>query len=402
MNFTHGYSTDLNMRVIRITDKKTRRDFLRTARIIYRDDNTWVCPLDNDIEAVFDPDRNPYFAHGEAERWILVDDNSKLIGRIAAFIDKKLAYSYDQPTGGMGFFECINDKPSAFMLFDTAREWLRSRGMEAMDGPINFGETDKYWGLLVNGFTHPSFDIAYNHPYYQDLLESYGFMTWYKMEGFHFDIKKPLPERFQKIAEWVAAKPGYEFRHFKWKEREKFANDFARVFNEAWASFKINFEPLEHEYIMGVLNKAKAILDEEFIWLAYFNGEPIGIYLMFPDFNQILKHLNGRLDPVSIVKFFYLKSRKTMTRARGVLMGVIPKFQGLGIESAFILNLRKVFDRKPHYNEIEFSWVGDFNPKMRKIFISVGSVPVKNYITYRYLFDRTREFKRYPVPAIKD
>jgi len=401
VNFIHDYSTDLNMRVIRVTDKKTRRDFLRTARIIYRDDKTWVCPLDNDIEAVFDPDRNPYFAHGEAERWILVDDNSKLIGRIAAFIDKKLAYSYDQPTGGMGFFECINDKTSAFMLFDTTREWLRSRGMEAMDGPINFGETDKYWGLLVNGFSHPSFDIAYNHPYYQDLFESYGFMTWYKMEGFHFDIKKPLPERFQKIAEWVAAKPGYEFRHFKWKEREKFAKDFARVFNEAWASFKINFEPLEHEYIMGVLNKAKAILDEEFIWLAYFNGEPIGIYLMFPDFNQILKHLNGRLDPVSIVKFFYLKSRKTMTRARGVLMGVIPKFQGLGIESAFILNLRKVFDSKPHYTEIEFSWVGDFNPKMRKIFISVGSVPVKNYITYRYLFDRTMEFKRYPVPAIK-
>jgi len=402
VNFIHDYSTDLNMRVIRVTDKKTRRDFLRTARIIYRDDKTWVCPLDNDIEAVYDPDRNPYFAHGEAERWILVDDNSKLIGRIAAFIDKKLAYSYDQPTGGMGFFECINDKTSAFMLFDTTREWLRSRGMEAMDGPINFGETDKYWGLLVNGFSHPSFDIAYNHPYYQDLFESYGFMTWYKMEGFHFDIKKPLPERFQKIAEWVAAKPGYEFRHFKWKEREKFAKDFARVFNEAWASFKINFEPLEHEYIMGVLNKAKAILDEEFIWLAYFNGEPIGIYLMFPDFNQILKHLNGRLDPVSIVKFFYLKSRKTMTRARGVLMGVIPKFQGLGIESAFILNLRKVFDSKPHYTEIEFSWVGDFNPKMRKIFISVGSVPVKNYITYRYLFDRTMEFKRYPVPAIKD
>jgi hypothetical protein len=123
---------------------------------------------------------------------------------------------------------------------------------------------------------------------------------------------------------------------------------------------------------------------------------------MFPDFNQILKHLNGRLDPFSIIKFFYLKNRKTMTRARGVLMGVIPKYQGLGIESAFILHLRKVFDRKPHYTEIEFSWVGDFNPKMRKIFISVGSVPVKNYITYRYLFDRTREFKRYPIPETKE
>jgi hypothetical protein len=90
-----------------------------------------------------------------------------------------------------------------------------------------------------------------------------------------------------------------------------------------------------------------------------------------------------------------------MTRAKGLLMGVIPKSQGLGIESAFIYKLIDVFKRKPHYTEIEFSWVADFNPKMRKIFISVGSVPVKNYITYRYLFDRAKEFKRYPIMEAK-
>jgi hypothetical protein len=390
------------MTIIKVIDRKTKKDFLRTAKEIYKDDKTWVCPLDKDIDAVFDPSKNTYYGHGEAERWIMVDNKNNLTGRIAAFIDTNLSNSYEQPTGGMGFFECVNDKPSAFLLYDTAKEWLRSKGMEAMDGPINFGETDKYWGLLVEGFTHPSFDIAYNHPYYQDLFESYGFKTYYKMEGFHLDITKPLPERFLKIAEWVSVKPGYEFRNFTWKDQDKYTKDFAKVFNEAWSSFKVNFEPLEHEYIRGVLRKAKAILDEEFIWFAYFNGEPIGIYLMFPDFNQILKHLNGRLDMFSIIKFVYLKSRKTMTRARGVLMGVIPKFQGLGIESAFILHLRKVFDRRPHYKEIEFSWVADFNPKMRKIFISVGSVPVKNYITYRYLFDRTREFKRYPIPETKE
>jgi hypothetical protein len=270
-----------------------------------------------------------------------------------------------------------------------------------MDGPINFGETDKYWGLLVGGFTHPSFEVPYNHPYYQDLFESYGFRTYYKMEGFHLDITKPLSERFQKIAEWVSNKPGYEFHHFTWKDQEKFTRDFAEVFNEAWASFKVHFEPLEAEYINGVLRKAKAIIDEEFIWLAYFEKKPVAIYLMFPDLNQILKHLNGKLDLFSMIKFLYLKKRNTMTRAKGLLMGVIPKYQGLGIESAFILKVREVFSRKPHYHEVEFSWVADFNPKMRKIFISVGSVPVKNYITYRYLFDRTKEFKRYPIPEIK-
>lgn len=389
------------MIITRVSDKKTRKQFLDTARIIYKNDPVWVCPFDNEIEAIFDPAKNPYFKHGEVERWILTDDNNILTGRIAAFIDFNMAKSYDQPTGGIGFFECINDKSASTLLFDTAREWLRSRGMEAMDGPINFGETDKYWGLLVGGFTHPSFEVPYNPPYYQELFEAYGFNTYYKMEGFHLDITKQLDERFLKIAEWVSKKPGYEFHHFTWKDQEKFTRDFAEVFNEAWASFKINFEPLEAEYINGVLKKAKAIIDEEFIWLAYFEGKPIAIYLMFPDMNMILKHLNGKLDLLSMIKFLYLKKKNTMTRAKGLLMGVIPKYQGHGIESAFILKVREVFKRKPHYTEVEFSWVADFNPKMRKIFISVGSVPAKNYITYRYLFDRNKEFKRYPIPEIK-
>jgi hypothetical protein len=376
--------------------------FLDTARIIYRNDKTWVCPLDNDIRAVFDPARNPYHKHGVVERWVLTDEKKKLIGRVAAFVDFNLANTYDQPTGGMGFFECINDMEAAFLLFNTAKNWLMEKGMEAMDGPINFGETDKYWGLLVNGFTHPSFDVVYNHQYYQNMFESYGFQVFYKMEGFHLDITKPLPERIAKIAEWIFNKPGYEFRHFTWKNEKQLTLDFAEVFNQAWASFKVNFDPLEPEYIRQTLKKAKPILDGEMIWLAYFEGKPIAIYLMFPDLNQIAKHLNGKLHLFNLLKFLWLKQRKTMTRARGMLMGVIPQYQKHGIESAFILNLQKIFKKKPHYTEIEFSWVGDFNPKMRKIFVSVGSIPVKNYITYRYLFDRTKEFKRYPIPDIKN
>lgn len=385
------------MNIIRITDRKTRKRFHDTARVIYKNDPVWVCPLDKDIEAIFDPDRNPYFQHGEVDRWILEDNNGKLIGRIAAFIDHNLARTYEQPTGGMGFFECINNQHAANILFDTASEWLKERGMEAMDGPVNFGETDKYWGLLVDGFTHPSFDVPYHPPYYRELFENYGFGVWYNMEGFHLDITKPLSERFRKIAEWVAAKPGYSFNHFTWRDQDKFTADFAEVFNQAWASFKTNFEPLKQEYIKEVLRTAKPIVEEEFIWVAYHNDKPIAIYLMFPDVNQIFKHLNGKMHLYNMIKFLWLKKRKTMTRAKGLLMGVIPKFQNLGIESAFILHVREVFKRKPHYTEVEFSWVADYNPKMRKIFISVGSVPVKRYSCYRYLFDRTKEFKRYPI-----
>ena len=390
------------MRIAEVTDRKSRKAFLRVPRIIYLDEPTWVCPLDKEIESIFDPKKNVYFKHGEVTRWVLFNQTGQLVGRVAAFIDRNTASKYGQPTGGMGFFECINDVEAARLLFDTAKSWLQDRDMEAMDGPINFGETDKYWGLLVDGFTHPSYEIAYNHPYYQDLFESYGFRTYFKQEGFHLDITEPLPPRFKRIAEWVAQKPEYEFKHLEWKNADQFIQDFVTVFNEAWVSFKENFEPLEVSYIKKTLKKAKAIIDEKFVWIAYNQGKPIAIYLMYPDVNMILKHLNGKLTLPAMLKFLYLKKRKTITRARGVLMGVIPKFQGHGVEAGIILKLVKVFEKKPHYTEIEFSWVGDFNPKMKKIFLSVGCKPVKHYITYRYMFDPEAEYKRCPIPGTED
>ena len=386
------------MTITEISDRKSKRAFLQVPKILYKNDQFWVCPFDKEIEAIFDSSKNDYFRHGSVTRFILKDKNGSLIGRIAAFIDTNTADSFDQPTGGIGFFECINSREAAGLLFNTAKQWLEKRGMEAMDGPVNFGETDKYWGLLVDGFTHPSYEVPYNFPYYQELFENYGFKTYFNHEGFHLDITKPLPERFEKIATWLANKPEYTFEHFQFKQMKKFISDFAEVFNQAWASFKENFEPLEPEYIMETLKKAKAIIEEDFIWIAYHDKRPVAIYLMYPDVNQILKYLDGRMHLWNKIRFLFLKYRKTMTRAKGVLMGVIPEFQGRGIEAAIILQLQEVFKRKNHFTEIEFSWVADFNPKMKKIFLSVGSIPVKSYKTYRYLFDRNKPFKRYPIP----
>ncbi len=390
--------TGKTMKIEPVCDRRSRKDFLDVARFIYREDETWVCPLDREINAIFDPGENIYFRHGEAVRWILRNGQGKAIGRIAAFINRKANEMLDRSAGGIGFFECTNDHEAARLLFDAGKEWLKERGMEAMDGPVNFGETDKYWGLLIDGFTHPSYEIAYNPPYYRELFEHYGFRTYYRQEGFHLNVRKPLPERLGRIAEWVAGKSGYEFRHFRWKDQHEMVRDFAEVFNITWPTFKPDFTPLKPEYIHKTLKKARAIIEEEFIWIAYHKGMPIAIYLMYPDVNQILKHLNGKLHLLNKLRFLYLKHGNTMTRARGVLMGVIPEYQGRGIEAAIILKLAEVFRSKPHYREIEFSWVGDFNPKMRKVFLNVGSVSAKHYITYRYLFNREAEFRRYPIP----
>jgi GNAT superfamily N-acetyltransferase len=387
------------MDLIEIKDKRTRKEFLDIARLIYKDDENWVCPLDTDIEGVFDPDQNPYFKHGTAKRWLLKDQSGSLIGRIAAFVDYNSLNDNDQPTGACGFFECIDDTNAANILFNAAKEWLETKKVEAMDGPVNFGETDKYWGLLVDGFTQPAYNVAYNPPYYQNLFESYGFKIYYKQEGFHFDIKKPISERFKKIAERLSNKPEYSFEHFKFEKFEKHVADFTEVFNAAWASFKKDFEPLNTDYVRKFITDAKVILEEKFVWLAYNEGKPIAIYLMIPDVNQIFKSFNGKLTLWNKLRLLYWVKTKKITRAKGILMGVIPQFQSKGIESAFILQLEKVFSTMPHYTELEFSFVADYNPPMRKLWLAVGAEPAKHYITYRYLFDRTAEFKRYPIPV---
>ena len=128
--------------------------------------------------------------------------------------------------------------------------------------------------------------------------------------------------------------------------RTSMIDDFVKVYNEAWASFKIHFEPLEADYMKGVLKKARIFIDEEFIWLAYFEGKPIAIFLMYPDLNQILKHLDGKMNLLNMIKFLYLKKRKTMTRLKVLLMGVIPKYQGLGYRIGFYCQFAESTEEK--------------------------------------------------------
>ncbi len=381
------------MKLIEVTNRKTRRQFLDMVELVYSGDHVYVRPLDKEIEAVFDPLQNTFFNHGEASRWILLNDRKKVIGRVAAFINNRKAYSFSQPTGGMGFFECINDRDAAFLLFDQARSWLSDRGMQAMDGPINFGENDAFWGLLIEGFTHPGIGMSYNPPYYRDFFESYGFRFYFEQVSNHLDMTKPFPERFWKIADWSMKKPELHFRHLELKKSDQFIRDVKEIYDDAW-KFHESFTPMDSETLRKGLEKAKDFVDPEMIWLAYYHEEPVAFLIMFPDVNMIIKHLHGKLHFMNQLKFLWLKYRKTMTRGRIVIMGVKPKYQRFGVESGIFWHLNEVMKKNPHIKEVELSWVGDFNPKMRALHESVGATFAKRHVTYRKLFSAEETFHR--------
>ncbi len=373
------------MEILEVKDRISKTQFLDVVNDVYRNDDCYVRPLDSMIEEVFDPSENIFFSHGEAARFILLD-NDKVIGRVAAFINQKKAMGFDQPTGGMGFFECIDNKEAAFKLFDAARDWLKERGMEAMDGPINFGENDSFWGLLVEGFTQPGFGMQYNPKYYQAFYEAYGFDTYFEQVTNHLDLTVPFPERFWKIAGWVVKKDGYSFKHFSWKKKEKFLDDFETIYNDAW-QFHENFKPIDREVLDATMLKSKPFMVEELIWFAYHEDKPIGFIVLFPDINQIIKDFNGKMHLINKLRFWWKNKSKQMTRARVVVLGVIPKFQRSGIESGIFWHLQAAVDRNPQFKELELSWVGDFNPKMRVLQESMGAIFGKKHITYRYLFN---------------
>ncbi|WP_128547254.1 hypothetical protein [Larkinella soli] len=386
------------------TNPAYRKEFLQLAVRLYRNDPYWIRPLDEDIEEVFDPEKNKFFLHGECIRWLLLDEGGKAVGRVAAFVNSETTHrNNDQPTGGMGFFECIDDEKAAFLLFDRCREWLTSKGMEAMDGPINFGERDRWWGLLVDGFDwEPTYGMPYTKPYYVPLFEKYGFQDYFRQLTFYLPMREDRvralihPSVFER-SQRTLNDPTYDFRHVEMAKLEKYTEDFRYIFNKAWARH-LSVPEMSQQQVRMLMLRMKPIMDEELMWFGYHREEPISFFIMLPELNQIFKHVNGKLNLIGKIKFLYHKLMKTNKKAFGVIFGIIPEYQGRGIESAIALAFTRVAWRPNYqYEDLELNWVGDFNPKMIRFAKMLGGTVRKEHVTYRYLFDRTKEFKRHPA-----
>jgi hypothetical protein len=383
-------------RIVEVTDKKTEADFLRLPFEIYKGNPNWIAPLQQDIKKVFDPQKNPFFKHGACTRWIL-NEGDNVVGRIAAFINNKQAFHEEQPTGGCGFFECINEKEAAFTLFTTAKNWLQLRGMEAMDGPINFGERNAWWGLLVAGFTPPTYLMNYNPPYYRQLFEAYGFKDYFQQYSYSISINAQRPERYVRIVERLSQSGEYSFRHVEKNNLKKYAEDFRTVYNQTW-KFLPNFEEMDSDEALKLFESFKPVMLDYLAWFGYYKNEPVAMFLMLPELNGWFKHLHGNLNLWGMLKFLWLKTFDASNRKIfGIIFGIVPAHQKKGLEAALVMAADKVVRPKNRWDEIELVWVSDFNKRMLRTSEILGGKIVKTHITYRKLFDESKEFKRHPV-----
>lgn len=380
-----------------VNSKAAIRAFHKVPFLIYRNDPHWIPHLKQDVESVFNPKQNKFFRHGEIIRWILRDDAGKPIGRVAAFIDNKTAKTFQQPTGSMGFFECIEDKQAAFTLFDACRNWLEARGMKAMDGPINFGEKDKFWGLITENFDAPPYyGQNYNPAYYVRFFEEYGFKIYYNQLIYSRRVYDPLQEKYVERAERIFSDPRYKACTIEKRNLAKYAEDFRTVYNRAWSTHD-NFKGMSKIQAMAIMKKMKPIVDVDLVWFVYYENKPVAFFIQLPELNEIFRHVNGNLNWWGKIKFlFYQKTRSPKT-SFGVAFGVDPDFQGKGIEGAIFRSLEQRIIPKKKYFRLIITWIGDFNPKMIRIIENLGCTLYRKMATYRCIFDPDIPFQRSPI-----
>lgn len=385
------------MHLVEVNDKKTVREFILVNADLNKKNPAYIRPLDKDINDVFDSGKNKTFRFGSVKRWLLKNKEGSTVGRIAAFTNKKYKNKEDDvPVGGIGFFDCINDQQAADKLFDVAKHWLLQQGMQAMDGPINFGERDRWWGLVVEGFQSPLYCMNYNPPYYQNLFETYGFRLFYNQICLGMNPKQKLNDKIVARHSLFEKDPDFKVANIDKGNLTKFAGDFATVYNAAWAGHG-GLKELKKDQVLMMFKKMKPVMDEKIIWFAYHKENPIAIFVNLPDLNQWFKYLNGKFDLVHKLKFLWYKKIKPCNKFTGIVFGIVPEFQGKGIDSFIVGEAYKTV-LKINYTDYEMQWIGDFNPKMLNVGLGVGNVSQSRRLTtYRYLFDRTKEFKRHPI-----
>jgi GNAT superfamily N-acetyltransferase len=382
------------MQFLEVKDRKGWRLFHKVPRIIYKGDLNWICPLEADVQSIFNPSQNKAFAEGEAVCYVLRDYAGKLVGRIAAFIDHGRNQSQSYPMGGIGFFECVDNQNYAFALFDKAMEWLRQRGAKAVDGPVNFGERDKYWGLLVKGFYPPLFQENYQPLYYRAFFERYGFVPFEQILTFKGNTNDIPAERLSRVASRMKERYNLTAEKLDYTALDKYAQDFCEAYNAAFNQYG-HFKPMMPEQVVTLLNQAKSIVDPNIMAMAYCDGQPAGFCAFFPDINPFLRRAQGKLNWFTLPGFLLRRRFAKTFNAKGVGFGIHPDFRNKGT-FAIIVDFMTTPENQARYPWMYLTTIRAHNKDAISAYENLAVEVDRVHIAYRKALEPGITFEPFP------
>ncbi|MGM0545272.1 MAG: hypothetical protein ACQEST_01010 [Bacteroidota bacterium] len=357
---------------------------------IYGDYPQWSPPFRFEIEGIFNPQENAFFEKGECERY-LVKEHKRVVGRFAVMNTPERDKVLDPPMGGIGFIEMENDTALAQTIIDFAQQWHRKRGYSAMRGPINFGENDTYWGLLVENYDEPPiYGMFYHAPYYKDLLEQTGAEKLDDHWSYKRDFAEPIPERMQRITDRIESRDGVTLRPIDKKNIYRDAEYIRQIYNDAWSNQDIvereeEFTELTQDTVQGMIEKLKPVLVPESVLIAFVDGEPASFVVCVPDLNEISKETGGRLRWWHYPKLLWFKRRAKHLRT--LVFGTRPKFRKMGLEAlTFTRGIQYTKEAVPSLQYLEGAWVSEGNWLMQRSLEALGCYHHKTHRTYKWEF----------------
>ncbi|HEU5304938.1 MAG TPA: GNAT family N-acetyltransferase [Gemmatimonadales bacterium] len=372
---------------LRVRAARDRPDLQRFIDLPYRlhaRDPLWVPPLRRDVKVLLSRTANPFFEHADAEYFIAERDGDT-VGRIAAISNRLHNETHADRVGFFGFFECIDDQAVADALFDAAADWCRGRGHDVLRGPTSFSVNDEC-GLLVKGFdTPPALMMPHNPPYYVALLERAGFAKakdLWVYQGGSQERYVPVPERLARGTELIRQRHGITLRSLNLKDFAAEVERIKELYNSAWEK-NWGFVPMTEHEIDHLAEQFRPVVIPELVPMAEKNGKLIGFGLALPDLNVVFRrHRSGRLFPMILDLLWSLKMKR-IRRARILLLGVLPEYQGKGIDAMLYHAIWTRSGARGIYWG-EAGWILEDNPAMNA---GLEKMTFSVYKTYR-LYDR--------------
>lgn len=369
-----------NIEIRAIRSSREMLDFIKFPWKIYASDPNWVPPLLADRKKFLSREKNPFFKDNPAE-FYLAYRNGEVVGRIAAIINHQHNRFHNDKTGFFGFLEAVNDREVFQALLNTAKEWLKERGCDSMQGPMNPSTNDEC-GFLIDGFdTPPYFLMTHNPKYYVEILESLGYQKAKDLYAYYIDtgIVK-LGDKLRRVEQSIRERFPIQIRTVNLKNFNQELAIIREIYNDAWER-NWGFVPMTPAEFDFLANDFKKIIDPRVVLVGEVNGEAIGFLLAMPDYNRIFKKIpNGRLFPFGV--FTFLLNKKKINSLRVITLGIKQKYQPLGLGALFYLEIVR---RGPEcgYNSAEMSWVLEDNDQMNRAARLLGGRIHKTYRIYQ-------------------
>lgn len=366
------------MNISQVETKKELNSFIDLPYRYYKNDPVWVPPLRDEQKGQFDHRRNPLLDHCEYDLFLLWDEG-KLIGRVAAFIDKLAVEAWKEPIGLFGYYECRDNREASKLLLDSARDWLYKHEMKVMRGPWSF--VSQEWGAVVEGYTPAPVVMApYNPPFYNDQFSNYGLVKIKDLMVYEIDARQGyrIPERILTLTDQVARRYHVDVRTLDMKNFNREVETIIDLSNQSLAD-NWGYSPVTEAEVKALAHDLKPIIHPRGVLFAEDqHGRPIGFAIAIPDVNQILKGLHGSLLPFGWAQMLWKLPR--LTQYRMFALGVIPEYHGLGIDS---LIYRKLYETCYSPNiRMEINYVLEDNYPMNNAILKLGAKPIRRYRVY--------------------